>query len=337
MTTRKFDRLILSVIGCAVIATAMASLVSPQSSGVTASPRVSFDQTQAEPGHLNPRGVESALEELEVAAGAAVASLREAQALAEKFQKMGYHLENIRAHGMPVPRVFLAEMPRDLHAMPEVSLKKTVFFRTMLPLILQENERILADRHRLIGLKAQVALGEQLSARDRLWLAVMAERYKLESEDPSALLPRVDVIPPSLAMAQAAEESGWGTSRFAQSGNAVYGQWTTADGNGLIPKERPDGMDHKVRVFDNLAQSVSAYMRNLNTHRAYRALRRERAKLRAAGAALDGQKLAGSLTGYSERGHEYVDSVRTIINVNGLRELDDARLVTDAANDDQSA
>jgi len=337
MTTRKFDRFILSVIGCAVVATAMASLVSPQSSGVTASPRVSFDQTQAEPGHLNQHRRDAAPEDFELAAGAPVASLREAQALAEKFKKMGYHLESVRDHGMPVPRVFLAEMPRDLHAVPEVSLKKTVFFQTMLPLILQENERILADRHRLIGLKAEMALGAKLSARDRLWLMVLVERYRLDNDNLDALLERVDVIPPSLAMAQAAEESGWGTSRFAQAGNAIYGQWTTADGNGLVPRERPDGMDHKVRAFDNLAQSVSAYMRNLNTHRAYRALRRERAKLRAAGDALDGQKLAGSLTSYSERGHEYVDSVRTIINANGLRELDDARLVADAADDDQSA
>ncbi len=335
MTTRKFDHLVLSIVGGAVIATGLAMLVNPQS-GVTANPRVSFDQAHAESGHLNQGVEEVAPEEIEVAAGISASSLREAQALAERFETMGYRLEHIRENGAPVPRVFLAEMPRDLHAVPEVALKKTVFFQTMLPLILQENERILADRHRLIRLKAEQALGNPLAARDRLWLAVLADRYKVKDEKLDKLLSRVDVIPPSLAMAQAAEESGWGTSRFAQHGNAIFGQWTTADGEGLIPEDRPEGMDHKVRAFDNLQQSVAAYMRNLNTHRAYASLRRERAKLRQRGDALDGKALAGTLTKYSERGQEYVDSVRTIIDANGLRALDDARLIADSADDDQS-
>lgn len=336
MTTRKFDHMIFSIIGFAVIATASASLVSPQSSGVTASPRVSFDQAHAEAAHLN-QGVERvAPEDMELAAGPAIASIRDAHALADRFDKMGYHLDRVREQGSPVPRVFLAEMPRDLHAVPEVSLKKTVFFQTMLPLILQENERILRDRHRLIRLRAEQALGGKLAARDRLWLAVLAERYKVKDENLDKLLQRVDVIPPSLAMAQAAEESGWGTSRFAQHGNAIYGQWTTAEGEGLVPNERPEGMDHKVRAFDNLEQSVAAYMRNLNTHRAYKVLRHTRASLRQGGDALDGLLLAQSLTKYSERGEEYVNSVSTIIGVNGLRELDDARLVADAKDDDQS-
>jgi Bax protein len=335
MTTRRFDSLILSFIGGAVIVTAAASLVSPQS-GLTANPRLSFDQAHAEAAHLNQGVREIAPEDMEVAAGVAVASLRDAHALAESFDKMGYHLDRVREDGTPVPRVFLAEMPRDLHAVPEVSLKKTVFFQTMLPLILQENERILSDRHQLIRLKAEQALGGKLSARDRLWLAVLAERYKVKDENLDTLLRRVDVIPPSLAMAQAAEESGWGTSRFAQHGNAIYGQWTTAGGEGLIPEERPEGMDHKVRSFDNLEQSVAAYIRNLNTHRAYLDLRKERSKLRRSGEALDGLLLAESLTKYSERGKEYIESVRTIIDVNGLRELDDARLVADKTDDDQS-
>jgi Bax protein len=137
-------------------------------------------------------------------------------------------------------------------------------------------------------------------------------------------------------MAQAAEESGWGTSRFALHGNAIFGQWTTAGGEGLVPQQRPEGMDYKVRAFDNLEQSVAAYMRNLNTHGAYKALRRARANLRLGGDALGGALLAGTLTKYSERGQDYVDSVRTIIHVNDLRELDDARLVADSTDDDQS-
>lgn len=338
MTTRRFDRLILSFICGAVIVTAAATLVSPDS-GLTASPRVSFDEAHAESAHLNQgvsRVAPEDLENIELAAGAAVTSLQDAQALAESFDRMGYHLDRVRADGTPVPRVFMAEMPRDLNAVPEVSLKKSVFFKTMLPLVLQENERILRDRHELIRIKAEIAMGSRLSPRDRLWLAVLAERYKVKDDSIDTLMIRVDIIPPSLAMAQAAEESGWGTSRFAQHGNAIYGQWTTAGGEGLIPQQRPEGMDHKVRSFDNLEQSVAAYMRNLNTHGAYKALRRLRANLRLGGDALDGSLLAGTLTKYSERGLEYVDSVRTIINANDLRELDDARLVADGTDDDQS-
>jgi len=335
MTARKFDRLIFSVIGCAVIATAMASLVNPRA-GLVASPRLSFDLENAEQAHLNLGPDVGVIAGMETASGLPAAQLKQASDLAKRFQDMGYHLESVKDGNQAVPRVFLARLPSDLHAMPEVALKKSVFFQTMLPLILQENERIARDRRRLMALKASMVLGGRLPARDRLWLSVLADRYKVKNNNIDSLLRRVDIIPPSLAMAQAAEESGWGTSRFAQSGNAVYGQWTTADSEGLIPEDREEGKDHKIKAFDNLAQSVAAYMRNLNTHRAYRDLRRERAKLRAAGKAVDGEVLAGSLQKYSERGPEYVESIRTIINANGLRELDDARLVVDKIDDDQS-
>ncbi|MDP4796656.1 MAG: glucosaminidase domain-containing protein [Rhodospirillales bacterium] len=335
MTARKFDRLIFSIIGCAVIATAMASLVSPKA-GLVASPRISFDLDKAEEAKLYPGFDTEPPPEMETAAGLPLSQVKLANDLAKRFEDIGYHLESVKVGDQAVPRVFLTKLPSDLHAMSEVSLKKTVFFQAMLPLILQENERIARDRQRLLALKAAMVLGDILPARDRLWIAVMAERYKVKNEDMNLLLRRVDIIPPSLAMAQAAEESGWGTSRFAQSGNAVYGQWTTADSEGLIPEDRADGMDHKIKAFDNLEQSVASYMRNLNTHRAYLSLRRERSRLRTAGQAIDGVILAGSLVKYSERGVEYVESIRTIINVNGLRELDDARLVVDKPDDDQS-
>ena len=330
MTARKFDRMIFSIIGCAVLVTASASLVSPRA-GLVASPRLSFDQETAEEAHLVPDFEIHIPANMETAANLPITVLKQASALAKS-----YHLDNVRESAAPVPRVFLAKLPVDLHAMPEVSLKKSVFFQAMLPLILQENERILRDRHRLLELKATLVLDGKLPASDRLWLSVLADHYKVKDENMDLLLRRIDIIPPSLAMAQAAEESGWGTSRFAQVGNAIYGQWTTADSEGIIPAERREGMDHKIKSFDNLAQSVAAYMRNLNTHGAYINLRRERSKLRASGEALDGQHLAGSLLKYSERGAEYVESIRTIINVNGLRELDDARLVADKIEDDQS-
>lgn len=333
MTTRKFDRIIFCFIGGAVLATATASVVSPNA-GLTAAPRVAFDITHAEPMYLNQDARNTDAEATELASRDTIESLRKVQDLAKGFKEIGYHLDDVRDDAR-VPRVFLAELPHDLHETAEVSLKKTVFFKMMLPLILNENERILADRNRLHRIKTSKALGAKIEARDRLWLVVLAERYKLKDENLDVLLRRVDIVPPSLAMAQAAEESGWGTSRFARSANALYGQWTTADSQGIVPEDRPEGMDHKVRAFDNLAQSVSAYMRNLNTHRAYREFRKHRTLIRGKGQALDGATLAANLTRYSERGEKYVDSVRAIINVNKLLGLDGAQLAKDDA-DDQS-
>ena len=331
MTTRRFDKLILGVAAVAVLATAAATMVNP-SKGVTAAPRVAFDQMHAEAAHLNeavrnvaPDGPETA----SIAGGLGLQVMDDTMLLAEAFADMGYDLENVKRSGAAVPRVYLVKLPGDLHAVPEVSLKKTVFFHTMLPLILQENERILADRRRLMRIKTEKALGQKVSPGDRLWLAVLADRYKTSDDKLQTLLARVDVIPPSLALSQAAEESGWGTSRFAQRGNALFGQWTSADDHGLVPKDREAGMAHKIKAFGTLGQSVSAYMRNLNTHAAYRSLRKVRTQLRAKGAPMDGHILTGALTKYSERGEKYVDSIRLIIEANDLRPLDDARLTSD--------
>ena len=337
MKTRKFDRLILSVIGTAVVVLAAASLVHP-TNRVTASPRVYFDLAGAETGHLTPEDPAMGGNDAEELPAPMVASdeSSDSQSLAASFQEMGYHLDRVREEGALVPRVFLARLPDDLHLVPEISLKKTVFFQTTLPLVLKENERILADRYRLHKLKADIAMGRKLAATDRLWLTVLAERYKGKDENLDVLLQRVDVIPPSLAMAQAAEESGWGTSRFAQAGNALFGQWTTTSDKGLIPEDREEDASHKIKSFATLSQSVSAYMRNLNTHRAYRELRQERAHLRRAGEPLDGRALAGTLTRYSERGSKYIGNIQSIIDANGLRALDDARLI-DVQPSDQSA
>ncbi len=323
MTTRKFDRWVLGITIGAVAITAGASLISP-AKGVTAAPRVSFEMAGAEFASLED-GLQPAAPRLSEPATGTLPTA----ALAEEFAAMGYTLDTVRRGDAPVPRVFLAKLPNDLDAVPEVSLRKSVFFKTMLPLVLKENERILADRHRLIRLKAQSALGFSLPAADRLWLAVLADRYRMKTDDMDELLRRVDVIPVSLAIAQAAEESGWGTSRFAQTGNALFGQWTVETDTGIVPKDREEGMTHKIKAFDNLAQSVSAYMRNLNSHRAYRELRSKRAGLRAEAAPLDGAFLAGALLRYSERGEKYVRSIRTIMDANDLRDLDDARLAVD--------
>jgi Bax protein len=136
----------------------------------------------------------------------------------------------------------------------------------------------------------------------------------------------VDVVPVSLALAQAAIESGWGTSRFARQGNAIFGQWTSQDGKGLVPSARPEGKTHKVRSFDRLSESVEAYLLNLNTHRAYRDFRTLRQQSRNSGERPKGEVLATGLEAYSEKGEEYVDLLRDMIRVNRLAAFDDAIL-----------
>jgi Bax protein len=246
--------------------------------------------------------------------------------LSSPLPSLGYDLEPILAGDGRVPRIFLASFPPDLAQIREVAVRKAIFFKTVLPLILQVNEEILADRRRLWRLKSQLRMGEQLGALDRLWLSVVAERYGVERGDLNGLLERVDVIPPSLALAQSAEESGWGTSRFVREGNALFGQWVFARDGHLTPRARDSGKTHKVKAFDNLIDSVRAYAENLNSHRAYGTFRRTRAAMRRERQPLDGAVLAETLTRYSERRWAYVRSIRTIIAVNGLSTLDGARL-----------
>jgi Bax protein len=161
---------------------------------------------------------------------------------------------------------------------------------------------------------------------DRLWLMVMAERYGFERVSIEALLKRVDIIPPSLALAQAAEESGWGTSRFVREGNAVFGQWTYSNTGSLVPSRRDVGKKHRVRTFNSLLDSVRAYAHNLNTHRAYGKLRQLRNSLRLKGEPVEGLLLVDNIKSYSQRGEKYVKDIRNLIKGNNLHRLDDARL-----------
>ncbi len=247
-------------------------------------------------------------------------------ALSAWFRELDYDLEQVHADGSPVPEAYLASLPPDLGQLRETKERKRLFFQVMLPLILRVNQDILIDRQRLWQLRANRLLGRPLDAVDRLWLTAIADRYGTAPDDIDALLTRVDVIPPSLALAQAAKESGWGTSRFARRGNAMFGQWTTAAGRGLVPLDRDPDKDHLVRAFATLKDSVRAYMLNLNTHRAYRELRAARADTRRAGDPLNGLTLAHFLFRYSELREEYVAAIRAIIRANGLIRLDDARL-----------
>jgi len=246
--------------------------------------------------------------------------------ISKAFRHLEYDLAAVSKGDGRVPRLYLATMPSDLGRVRGAAQRKVLFVKSMLPLILQVNEEILRHRRRLWKLGYRLSLGERLSAIDRLWLIVMAERYGVRRGDVKALFKRVDVIPPSLALAQGAEESGWGTSRFSREGNAIFGQWTFSRIGDLTPVRRDDDKTHKVKAFRSLLESVRAYALNLNTHWAYRTYRKKRASLRARGVRLTGDALAGHMTRYSERGEDYVRTIRVIMESNGLDRLDAALL-----------
>lgn len=229
------------------------------------------------------------------------------------FTRMGYRLEAV-AKGARVPALFLPAVPGDLDALEQVDDKKHVFLRLMLPLVLVVNEEIAEDRRRLEAMAAGKV------SRDESWLAELAARYGAEGASPAQLLRRVDQVPPSLALAQAAEESGWGTSRFVREANNLFGH----TGDAVAPDGDPAGQ--RMAAFSSLFEAVRAYVHNLNTHPAYEGLRKIRAAARTRGSLPDGHTLAGGLGRYSERGGAYVDAVRALIRANGLLRFDRARL-----------
>ena len=261
--------------------------------------------------------------DLEPASGPDVGSLIQSS--------LNYDLDAVLEGRGDVPRISLASLPSDLWRERETDKRKALFLKTVLPLVLQVNEQILEDRSRLKTLQTAGEHGA-LPALDRLWLAVMAERYGTKRGDIDAVLNRHDVVPPSLALAQAATESAWGSSRFVREGNAMFGQWTFSSAHlGLVPAGRDLGKTHRVRAFASLYESIDSYVTNLNKHRAYKEYRAMRSVMRDQGQTLDGMRLAGTLHRYSERGADYVNELRAIISSNDLRLVDGARLSPDGA------
>ncbi|MDD9876587.1 MAG: glucosaminidase domain-containing protein [Magnetovibrio sp.] len=339
--TGRFERGILFTAGALVTGLIGLALLDPPRSE-TAAPKATLEfpmteSADAEPalpaGIVRIKAVGTAAESLvggiDVRAldnGHRAVDLHTAKALSKTFQRIGYDLDSVKTGNGEVPRLFLASLPADLDKVRETKLRKSIFFKTILPLVLQVNEEVLADRRRLWDLTVRLKKGEQLPAVDRLWLIVMTERYGVKRGDMSELMRRVDIVPPSMALAQAAEESGWGTSRFSKEGNAIFGQWTFSDALGLVPKKREAGKKHRVRAFKSLLHSVRSYLNNLNTHRAYRGFRTARESQRRKGGQIGGTRLVDTLTSYSERGGEYVKTLRSIITANNLSRLDGARL-----------
>jgi Bax protein len=200
--------------------------------------------------------------------------------------------------------------------------RKSVFLHALLPLVLAENERIGALRRRLVAVLSAPSVNES----DRAWLAALADKYGVKPDNRRELLRRVDTVLPSLALAQAAIESAWGTSRFAREGNALYGQWTTRRGGGLVPAGRNDDASHEVRAFADVARSVASYMHNLNTHRSYAKFRQRRARGRAERSWIPASVFAADLKAYSQRRHHYVRTLRRVISDNRLDRFDTVKL-----------
>ena len=253
---------------------------------------------------------------------------------AAEFQaNRAYRINEIDWDNRLVPRDFLARLPAYLAALPPAQ-RKMVFASTVLPLVLRVNEMLSEDRQRLQGIRQRASAGGRIENWEVRWSLRLARTYRtgqpqtLGQVDWPALLQRLDIIPPSLGLAQAANESGWGTSRFSQEGNAIFGQWMFGRGPGMIPAKRPQGSGHRVRSFNFLIESVLGYAQNLNTHEAYQEFRRLRAEGRAAGAIPDGSALAATLVNYSVRGEAYVEDIQGIIRLNRLEPLDGAQLIT---------
>ncbi|MDA8786659.1 glucosaminidase domain-containing protein [Porticoccaceae bacterium] len=211
----------------------------------------------------------------------------------------------------------------DFSQYQDVRQKKTAFFNYMLPLVTESNRQTLEQRAQL----EMMAGKAQLSAAERKMLSQFASQYGLQSETENPdllekLLLRVDKIPASLALSQAAIESAWGTSRFAVQGNNLFGQWCYKKGCGLVPLRRNAGSNHEVAKFSSVADAVSAYMRNINSHRAYSDLRDNRAQLRNTQQQVTGHLLAENLLHYSELREVYVHEVQAVIRVNKLAQYD---------------
>ena len=238
-------------------------------------------------------------------------------------------VQDISRFGLPVPRVYIDSLPDGLEDM-QVKQRKAVFNATMLPLVLKANEDIRIERAEILAMRDKI----KLTAEEKSRLVTIARKYRLDLDptkpDFVRLLRRVDIIPPSLALAQSAIESGWGTSRFAREGNALYGQWVWGSSTGIVPEGRDKGARHSIRAFDSLLDSVRAYMLNLNRHRAYSDFRRAREAARQSletdGRNISGKRLAGALEAYSTRRGEYVKELRVIIDANRYTGLDQARL-----------
>jgi Bax protein len=237
------------------------------------------------------------------------------------FKEVNYNLNDVRETKLVKP-IDIGLLPNEIKNIGNTKKRKEMFIKIILPLIVKENNKIRIDRQRLFTILNK----NSNTDIEKKWLEKKYKQYGVKQNDLSTLKVRMDEIPISLAIAQAAKETGWGTSRFALKGNALFGQWTWS-GEGLKPKNADEGKDHKVMKFHSLQLSVRAYLRNLNTHSTYKNLRKARTELRNQNKPLDSIILSKHLDKYAETGNQYIEVLQKIIEQNSLKDFDEARLL----------
>jgi len=244
-----------------------------------------------------------------------------ASTIQQLFKETNYNLKDVRKTKLVKP-VKLSLLPNEMKMIENTKKRKNLFIQIILPLIIEENNRIKLDRKKLFTILNK----NHNSNSENKWLNQKFEQYGVLNKDLSTLKVRMDTIPVSLVIAQAAKETGWGTSRFALEGNALFGQWTWS-GEGIKPADADNNATHKVMKFKILKSSIRAYQRNLNTHSGYKEFRMARAELRDNRRNLDGIILATYLDRYAETGKEYVKIIKQIIKQNNLTDFDDVKLL----------
>ena len=244
-----------------------------------------------------------------------------APTILQLFKDTNYTLDDVRRNKFVKP-IKLSLLPNEIKMIENTKKRKNLFIQIILPLILEENKQIKFDRKKLFSILNK----NNNSNAEKKWLKMKFKQYGVKNKDLLTLKVRMDEIPVSLAIAQAAKETGWGTSRFALEGNALFGQWTFS-GEGLKPKAADSDQTHKVMKFQILQASVKAYQRNLNTHSSYKKFRKLRAEARDNDEKLDSLILADCLDLYAATGKEYTEILKKIINQNSLKDFDDVKLL----------
>ncbi len=244
------------------------------------------------------------------------------------FEDVEYDLKTVR-YQKKVKPIYFTQFPKDLDEIKDTKLKKETFIKIVLPLVVAENEKILDDKLKL----KRITSKKMTSDKEKSWLRLKLREYKVKNSDITELDKRMDIIPVSIALAQAAKESGWGTSRFALEGNAIFGQWTWT-GQGIEPLNKGKHENHKILRFPILRASVKAYKNNLNTHKGYSEFREKRHSFRKRNKKIKGLDLTDTLDRYAKTGKEYTQILEQIIKQNDLSDFETVQLTNSVVKKD---
>ena len=245
-----------------------------------------------------------------------------ANTIEQLFKDTNNDLKEIRKTKLVNIDNSIDRLPKQIKNIKNVKERKELFIQIVLPLIIEENIKIRLDRKKLFSILNK----NNNSTMEKKWLDNKFKQYGVVNRDLATLKIKMDEIPVSLTIAQAAKESGWGTSRFALEGNALFGQWTW-NGEGIKPTSAGSNTKHKIMKFKILQASVRAYQKNLNTHSSYREFRKARAIQRDNNGKLNSLKLVKYLDKYSEIGIKYTIILKRIIEQNSLTDFDDVSIL----------